>query len=108
MSASDALAAENKRLAEALERERKAAVFERELSREKISHLEQTVTELTRQSTNDAFQAARKCAPRRAARVGFPAHRLRGCVHAAPDAARVRARLARHGPGCARAARLRA
>ena len=82
MSASDALASENKRLAEALERERKAAQFERELSREKISHLEQTVTELTRQSTNDAFQAARKCAP-----IAVPRSSLRNAAACAPRAA---------------------
>ena len=99
MSASDALASENKRLAEALERERKAAQFERELSREKISHLEQTVTELTRQSTNDAFQAARKCAP------GGPRRALRFLARPPPQL-RARRALRRASARSSGAARL--
>jgi hypothetical protein len=82
MSALDALVAENKRLADALERERTATSMASELSREKVAHLERTVNELTRQSTNDAFQAARKCVARRRRRRrrrrGAPGAAIRG------------------------------
>jgi hypothetical protein len=61
MGTIEALVSENARLAEALERERAGAALAREMSSEKVAHLERTVTELTRQSTNDAFQAARWC-----------------------------------------------
>jgi hypothetical protein len=56
----DALAQERSRL----EYQFNALNAEKALHVEKIAHLERTVTELTRQSTNDAFQAARKCVPR--------------------------------------------
>ena len=49
------------KLSETLAAERSERAQEAELAREKIAHLERTVTELTRQSTNEAFQSARKC-----------------------------------------------
>ncbi len=66
MATIEALLGENTRLAKALDELKAAKALADELAREKVGHLERTVTELTRQSTNDAFQAARKCVPARA------------------------------------------
>ena len=65
MTTLEALLSENSRLAKALDAAMSAQRLSDELSKEKVGHLERTVTELTRQSTNDAFAAARRCGARR-------------------------------------------
>jgi uncharacterized surface protein with fasciclin (FAS1) repeats len=57
MTTLEALLSENSRLAKALDAAMSAQRLSDELSKEKVGHLERTVTELTRQSTNDAFAA---------------------------------------------------